>query len=246
MKTIQLNTNLHCSSCVSKLTPVINADKRIDNWLVDLNKPGMPITVKGDITENEVIAIIEKAGYKAFTSGAAEPAHCEMPHTIHSNTMALAAEHTPVLPTSGFWGDNSTWKRASFNTLSCLIGCSIGDFAMIIFLQAFYPATPMYTQMILAIIAGLFTSVMLETSLLRYREKLVWKSALKMALSMSFLSMVAMEIAMNLTDFMITGGKMALSSPAYWLAFVPAAIAGFLVPLPYNYYQLKKYNKACH
>ena len=63
---------------------------------------------------------------------------------------------------------------------------------------------------------------------------------------MSFLSMVAMEIAMNATDFMITGGKMALSNPNYWLAFIPAALLGFLVPLPYNYYKLKKYNKACH
>src|SRR5882757_7367275 len=33
------------------------------------------------------------------------------------------------------WDDNSVWRRASFNTVNCLIGCSIGDFAMIIFLQ---------------------------------------------------------------------------------------------------------------
>ncbi|MBI3234816.1 MAG: DUF4396 domain-containing protein [Bacteroidetes bacterium] len=39
---------------------------------------------------------------------------------------------------------------------------------------------------------------------------------------------------------------MALSNPNYWLAFIPAAVVGFLVPLPYNYYQLKKHNKACH
>jgi hypothetical protein len=32
----------------------------------------------------------------------------------------------------------------------------------------------------------------------------------------------------------------------YWLAFIPAAVAGFLTPLPYNYYQLKKHNRACH
>ena len=28
--------------------------------------------------------------------------------------------------------------------------------------------------------------------------------------------------------------------------FVPAAVAGFLAPLPYNYYQLKKYNRSHH
>lgn len=63
---------------------------------------------------------------------------------------------------------------------------------------------------------------------------------------MSFISMVAMEVAMNLTDFMITGGKLSMATPAYRLSFIPAAVAGFLVPLPYNYFKLKKYNKACH
>ncbi|MDX1943344.1 MAG: DUF4396 domain-containing protein [Saprospiraceae bacterium] len=94
--------------------------------------------------------------------------------------------------------------------------------------------------------AGLFTSVLLETTLLRIREKMTWKFALQMALSMSFLTMIAMEIAMNTTDFMIAGGKAMLSSPSYWLAFIPAALAGFITLLPYNYYQLKKYNNACH
>ncbi len=144
------------------------------------------------------------------------------------------------------WSDFSVWKKASFNTFNCLVGCSIGDFGMIIFLQHFYPETPMITQMILAIIAGLLTSIALETTILHYREKLVWNASFKMAIGMSFLSMVAMEIAMNATDFMITGGKMALSNPNYWLAFIPAAVVGFLVPLPYNYYQLKKHNKSCH
>ncbi|MFN8309768.1 MAG: DUF4396 domain-containing protein [Chitinophagales bacterium] len=155
---------------------------------------------------------------------------------------------TPVTPVaSGFsWNDVSVWKRAGFNTLNCLIGCSIGDFAMVVFLQHFYPNTPMSVQMTLSVIAGLFTSVTLETTLLHYREKLFWQAALKMAVSMSFISMVAMEIAMDTTDFMITGGKMAVGNPAYWLAFVPSLAMGFLVPLPYNYYQLKKHNRACH
>jgi hypothetical protein len=104
----------------------------------------------------------------------------------------------------------------------------------------------MWLQMGLAIIAGLLTSIALETTILHLKEKLVWKAALRMALSMSLISMVGMEVVMNTTDFMITGGKAQLSSMGYWLAFLPAALAGFLAPLPYNYYQLKKHNKACH
>jgi copper chaperone CopZ len=245
MNTLKLNTNLHCSSCVNKLTPVINADKRIESWQVDLKATGTPITVKGYINEPELIALVAQAGYKASATQTNMEANCQMP-PIKKQANHFAADHTPVLPTTQFWGDNGVWKRASFNTLNCLIGCSIGDFAMIIFLQAYYPQTSMFAQMILATLLGLITSVLLETSILHYREKMVWGASLKMALSMSFISMVAMEIAMNFTDFMITGGKLMLTDPAYWLAFIPAAIAGFLVPLPYNYYKLKKYNKACH
>ena len=99
---------------------------------------------------------------------------------------------------------------------------------------------------ILAIIAGLTTSVALESSILRVREKFNWTLAFKTALSMSFISMIGMEIAMNTTDFMITGGKASFSTVIYWMALVPAMIAGFFLPLPYNYYKLQKFNKACH
>ena len=159
---------------------------------------------------------------------------------------APVAEKPAPVKQEDFWRDGRVWRRAGFNTLNCLIGCSIGDFAMILYLQVYHPGTPMWLQMTLAIIAGLFTSIALETSILHLREKLVWKTALKMALSMSLISMVGMELVMNTTDFMITGGKAQLASAAYWLAFLPAALAGFLAPLPYNYFQLKKHNKACH
>jgi copper chaperone CopZ len=145
-----------------------------------------------------------------------------------------------------FWQDRKIWSRASLNTLNCLIGCSIGDFGMIIFLQAFYPNTSMIMQTILATIAGLMTSVLLETILLRSRERFSWSFAFQTAISMSFLSMVAMELAMNATDFMITGGKASFDNPMYWTALIIALLAGFLAPLPYNYYKLKKFNKACH
>jgi hypothetical protein len=117
---------------------------------------------------------------------------------------------------------------------------------MIFFLQAYYPETSMLWQMVLAIIAGLMTSVTLETIILKTREQFNWLLAFKTALSMSFISMIGMELAMNTTDFMITGGKAAFDTIQYWLALGPALIAGFLLPLPYNYYKLQKYNKACH
>lgn len=179
--------------------------------------------------------------------------HIESTVPVSNFEVASALASNPTYQVEGilksknqFWMDQSTWARSGFNTLNCLIGCSIGDFGMIIYLQAIHPSISMITQMILATIAGLITSVILETILLRVRENFNWPQAFQTALSMSFLSMLAMELAMNATDFMITGGQAAFSSPTYWLALIVAMVAGFLVPWPYNYYKLKRYNRACH
>ena len=62
-----------------------------------------------------------------------------------------------------FWYDKHAWKKAGKNTLNCLIGCSIGDFGMIIYLNIFYPETPIMLIMVLAMTTGLITSIILET-----------------------------------------------------------------------------------
>lgn len=235
MKTITLNTNLHCGNCLSKLRPLLDASKEISKWSVDLSASGKTLTAETTLDERALAALIEKAGFTASAGDAGATAACDMPH------------HATAAHEKFSWKDRAVWKRAGFNTLNCLIGCSIGDFLAIIYLQAFYPHIAMGLQMLFSTIAGLITSVLLETAVLHYREKMSWKPALTMAMSMSFISMVAMELAMNSMDFMITGGgKMPMNSAGYWLAFAPAALAGFLFPLPYNYYKLKKHNKACH
>jgi copper chaperone CopZ len=145
-----------------------------------------------------------------------------------------------------FWTDKTIWKRAGKNTLNCLIGCSIGDFGMIIFLQTYYHHFNMYLMMGLAMLTGLMTSIILETILLRINEKFAWWNALKIAFGMSFLSMLAMELAENCTDLLLTGGQIPVTDAFYWVALAIAVFAGFIVPLPYNYYKLKKHGKACH
>jgi len=231
MEALTLKTDLHCGSCVEKVEPILLSDSNIEEYTIDLEHPDKVISIKGKgLKSQDLISKFQEAGYHAELTS---------PHRI-IKTQELKT------PTYGFWRNRVNWKRASFNTLNCLIGCSIGDFGMIIFLQAYYPGTPMFVQMILAIIAGLTTSIALESTILRVREKFNWSLALKTAFSMSFISMIGMEIAMNMTDFMITGGKAAFNTPGYWLALVPAMIAGFLLPLPYNYYKLQKHGKSCH
>lgn len=231
METTILKTDLHCDSCVSKIEPVLNADTSISDYSINLDHPDRIITINSEeLDVQDIISKISKVGFKADL-------YNENTH-IHIPEMKLKDD--------SFWQNIRNWKRASFNTLNCLIGCSIGDFGMIIFLQAYYPETSMMWQMILATIAGLMTSIALETLILRSREKFNWPLALKTAFSMSFISMIGMELAMNTTDFLITGGKASFDTLVYWMALIPALVAGFLFPLPYNYYKLQKFGKACH
>jgi hypothetical protein len=93
--------------------------------------------------------------------------------------------------------------------------------------------------MILAIINGLITSIMLETFILS--RQMVLRLAFKTAIGMSMISMISMEIAMNVVDVLITGGAVLV-----WWVLPIMLLAGFITPLPYNYYRLKKFGQACH
>ena len=138
------------------------------------------------------------------------------------------------------WNCNHTWKRSSKNTAWCLLGCSIGDFGTILFFQKTGINFPILGVMILAIINGLITSLALETIIL-LKQKFKFKDAVKTAFGMSFISMISMELSMNLTDFIFMGG-----AKLNWYIVPLMLLIGFITPLPYNYYKLKKYNISCH
>jgi len=138
------------------------------------------------------------------------------------------------------WHCKHTWRRSAKNTMWCVIGCSIGDFGTILFFQLSGIAFPVMGIMILAIINGLLTSIMLETFIL-IRQQFPFKKALHTAAGMSLISMISMEITMNLTDYLLTGGAML----TWWVIPIMLAV-GFVTPWPYNYWRLKKYNQACH
>ena len=138
------------------------------------------------------------------------------------------------------WNCKHTWKRSAQNTAWCVLGCSIGDFGTILFFQITKIPFPVLSIMILAIINGLITSIILETIVL-LRQRFPLSKALKTALGMSFISMISMEIAMNLTDYLLTGGAIL----TWWVVPIMLTV-GFLTPWPYNYWRLKKFNEACH
>ena len=138
------------------------------------------------------------------------------------------------------WSCKYTWKRSAKNTAWCLLGCAIGDFGTILFFQITKIPFPVLGIMTLAIINGLITSIILETIIL-LRQNFKFSNALKTALGMSFISMISMEVAMNLTDYLLTGGAIL----TWWVVPI-MLIVGFLTPWPYNYWRLKKFNISCH
>lgn len=136
------------------------------------------------------------------------------------------------------WACRGTWRQASVNTCWCLLGCSIGDLGTIAFFQFTGIPWPTLAIMSLAIVNGILTSIALETFILSRQMEL--KLAFKTAIGMSLISMVAMEAAMNITDVLLTGGAML----TWWVVPI-MLLAGFLAPLPYNYWRLKALGKAC-
>jgi hypothetical protein len=138
------------------------------------------------------------------------------------------------------WSCKHTWNLSAKNTLWCLFGCSIGDFGTILFFQLTEIPFPVLGIMTLAIINGLLTSIALETIVLM-KQKFSFFNALKTALGMSFISMISMEVAMNLVDYFLVG-----DAKLTWWVIPFMLLAGFLTPWPYNYWKLKMFNQACH
>ena len=138
------------------------------------------------------------------------------------------------------WHCTNTWKQSAKNTGWCLLGCAIGDFGTILFFQLTKIPFPVLGIMILAIINGLITSILLETIIL-IKQNFSLNNAFKTALGMSFISMISMEVAMNLTDYILTGGAIL-----NWWVIPIMLFVGFLTPWPYNYWRLKKFGVNCH
>ena len=134
--------------------------------------------------------------------------------------------------------------RSAKNTSWCLLGCAIGDLGTIAGFNIFYQPDPIPQELWawvwgLAMVAGICSSVLLETVIL-WRQ-VGPKEALRTAVGMSMMSMVLMEAAMNLADYGMMG------APAITLSVLPFTLgAGFLAAWPYNYWRLKKHGKCCH
>ncbi|GAB2960425.1 hypothetical protein GCM10027048_30180 [Hymenobacter coalescens] len=65
MNTLKFKTNINCGGCVKAVTPTLNGEKSIENWQVDTANPDKILTVTCDLNSDEVVELVEKAGFKA-------------------------------------------------------------------------------------------------------------------------------------------------------------------------------------
>ncbi len=143
--------------------------------------------------------------------------------------------------TIDFWACNLTWLASAKNTGWCLMGCAAGDLGTIYFFQHYDLNWSVLAIMSLAMINGLIASICLETTVLMTKG-IDLKNAISTALGMSFLSMISMELAMNVTDFFLAEGTAKIQA-----SYIPIILLfGFITPWPYNYWRLKALGKACH
>lgn len=137
------------------------------------------------------------------------------------------------------WRCKKSWKISGKNTLICLLGCSIGNYTTLWLFQMFAAHTSIAIILLLAPIVGLLTSVSMETFFLA--KQMSFQQAIKVALGMSFISMIVMQLVANITNLFLVGNVHLV-----WWAIVPSLFTGFLSVWPYNYYKVKKHGKSCH
>ncbi|RZJ35444.1 MAG: copper chaperone [Flavobacterium sp.] len=64
-KSFEFRTNINCGGCISKVTPFLDAAKGISDWKVDTDNKDKILSVTSEgITQKEIIATVEKAGFK--------------------------------------------------------------------------------------------------------------------------------------------------------------------------------------
>jgi copper chaperone CopZ len=220
-----------CNGCANNVKNALSSVAGVSNVEIDLDGAKATVQTDGQPQKDALEVAVTNAGYSIHEPGAA----LDLLQTISS----------PKLPEFN-WSDRSVWWTSANNTKWCLIGCSIGEFGTLAAYSAYNIAVTIgtnwyYFLLILPLINGLITSVMLETGILM-RNQMDFRNALSTALGMSFISMLMMEIAMELTDLFFTEGKLGLM----WIAIPFMLVVGFLTPWPYNYWRLKKYGQACH
>ncbi|TPD65715.1 heavy-metal-associated domain-containing protein [Flavobacterium microcysteis] len=65
-KEFQFKTNINCGGCVASVKPHLDKAEGVSEWNVDTDNKDKILTIKAEgITEEQVLDIIKKTGFKA-------------------------------------------------------------------------------------------------------------------------------------------------------------------------------------
>lgn len=142
-------------------------------------------------------------------------------------------------------GGRGSVALATHATLHCLTGCVIGETIGLALGAELQLGTSAIVTLATALsyLSG-FTLGLVPV--MRERHVSLW-SAFKIIWIGEAVSIAAMEVAMNLSDYMM--GSMGAKTMFSWLwlrGLLVAVPAGFLVAWPVNYWLLRRELKSCH
>ena len=67
-ETFAFKTNINCSGCIAKITPVLDTTEGIETWTVDTtNKDKILSVTSNGISKNEIMDAVQKVGFKIET-----------------------------------------------------------------------------------------------------------------------------------------------------------------------------------
>ena len=138
-----------------------------------------------------------------------------------------------------------TAATAATVTLHCLAGCSIGEFIGLAIGVEF--GLSVAATITLATVLAFITGFALTLYPLVYRRGMTVALAFKTVWIGEVISIGVMEIAMNVTDYLV-GGMSAASifDAIFWIGFAAALVAGYIFAYPVNYVMVKRNMPRCH
>lgn len=140
------------------------------------------------------------------------------------------------------WSDKQTWKQCFTATFICLIGCSIGNMGTPYF---FFAYSFLYITS-LSLIIGFISCILFIILWKLIFQKESFKASLNCSLKMSIVSMLIMMLSENIIILSLIPPFSHKHSNFHVIVMLLAMFVGFLLSLPYNYYQLYKKGKLCH
>lgn len=154
------------------------------------------------------------------------------------------APHSAHLTHAGH-GAGSLPRLATAATLHCLTGCALGELAGLM-LGVMLGLDP-WATMTLATVLGFISGYTLGLWPL-VKHGMSWGAAFRSIWLGETISIAAMELVMNFTDYHVGGVQAAsIFAPVFWGGFLAALPAGFIAAWPVNYWLLQRnFKKPCH